>query len=114
VSDEADPLDEAWARVLATWDDDDAHRRFVSLAVALGRLPEAGRRYREVRDGDPDRRASAERHIEKLFGLAVQTLEAQKTPPPDPRANKKLLFVAIGVALSLVGAVAWSLLHGPR
>ncbi|MBW2460321.1 MAG: hypothetical protein JRH11_01660, partial [Deltaproteobacteria bacterium] len=53
-----DPIDVAWNEVEGAWDDRDAHKRFVALCQSLGRLPEAGRRYREVREGGAeDRRA---------------------------------------------------------
>lgn len=100
-----DALEAAWARVLARWDDDEAHARFRALAVTLGQLPEAGRRYRAVRDGDEDaaRREDASRHIDALLATAMTTLEASRDPLPDPHRTRRGLFlVATGLTVALL------------
>ena len=109
---EADPLDEAWARVEERWDDREAHRKFVGLCSTLGRLPEAGRRYREVRDNhpDPERRAEAERHIDRLLGFAMQSLEVMRTEPPR-RARGLLLFIAFVLTVGMIGIASWLVLR---
>jgi hypothetical protein len=109
---ESDPVEEAWARVESAWDDDAEHTRFVKLCSVLGRLPDAGKRYRAVRDSDPQRRASAEAQIDKLFGVAMEALAATRTEPEPRRARVALLVVALLLAALLIGASAYVLLHG--
>jgi hypothetical protein len=106
-------LDAAWSDVEARWDDEDAHKAFVARCVATGRLPEAGRRYREVRDRDPSRRESAAAHIDRLLSLATRNLELTRSPPPDSASmRRRLFFVALGVCLVLVGVALWAWLPG--
>ena len=69
------PLQHAWSKVEASWDDDDAHRRFIELAATLGLLSEADLRYRRVRDGDPERAESAAKRIDELFAKATLSLK---------------------------------------
>ena len=83
-----DPVDEAWGRVEQAWGDAEEHRRFVGVCMALDRLPEAGRRYREVRERDPSRAESAAGHIDKLLSLASQQLRGHPRRPLDLRAQK--------------------------
>lgn len=110
----SDPsIEAAWQQVRADWDDEEAHRRFRALCAAVGRLPEAGRRYREVRERDPDpaRRAAAERHIDALLALATSTLEHLRTPPRDLAGQRRGLFLAallVATALVIVAMLAWS------
>ena len=76
-----DPIDEAWPQVEAEWGNIEAHRRFVAVCVALNRLPEAGKRYREVRENDPDRRNEASKQIDTLIVLAAQQLQDTRVEP---------------------------------
>lgn len=107
-----DPIDEAWAKLQADWDDGDAHRKFIGLCATLDRLPEAGRRYRDVRDNDPDpeRRAAAEAHIDRLLGFAMQSLETLRTEPPR-RARSVLLLIAFVVSVGMIGVASWLVLN---
>lgn len=105
-----DPIDTAWERVERHWDDPDAHGAFVALCMELGRLPEAGRRYRHVRDHDPERSEDARRRIDELLTLATRTLELSRTPPPTGTARRRLFWVALGVSLLMVGVVLWTML----
>ena len=106
-----DPVETAWDEVEARWDDPAAHKAFVGLCHSLGRLPEAGRRYRAVRDGDPERSAEAHRQIDHLLTLAMRTLELTRTPPPTGRGKRRVLYFAVGVAATLIGVALWSLLR---
>jgi hypothetical protein len=109
VEGDVDPLELAWSKVEAEWDDDDAHKRFLGLCVALGRLPEAGGRYRKVREQDasPARREQANQRIEDLLSLAMKTMETLRSPeePPD---KSRLFFIALGVASSIVLLAVWA------
>jgi len=109
---EPDPIDEAWARVVERWDDDEQHKLFVGLCFSLSRLPEAGRRYREVRERDPARREDAARRIDKLLTFASKTLDATKEPPPDMKRARRILFVvALVLFCALILSSAFVLLH---
>ena len=107
-----DPIDEAWGRVEADWEDEEAHRRFVGVCVALERLPEAGKRYRAVREQDPARSDAASRHIDKLILLATQQLQDTRAVPSTARHKRTLTWLAFLIMLLLMGAGIWLLLRG--
>ncbi len=107
-----DPIDEAWARVEAEWGDADAHRRFVGMCVALDRLPEAGKRYREVRENDASRRDKAARQIDTLIALASQRLQDTQTMPATSEHKRTLQWVAFAIMLGLMGVGAWLMMRG--
>ena len=107
-----DPLDEAWALVEAEWGDEDAHRRFVGVCVALDRLPEAGKRYREVRETDPARRDDAMKRIDTLITLATQQLQNTRVQPAGTTHKRTLTWAAVFIMLVLMGAGVLLLLRG--
>lgn len=107
-----DPIDEAWARVEADWGSDEAHRRFVGICLALDRLPEAGKRYRHVRDNDPTRSEEAARHIDTLITVAAQRLQDTRVAPATPEHKRTLTWVAFIIMLFLMGTGAWLLMRG--
>ena len=110
MSDDEDDLDRAWAEVLAAWDDEKAHSRFVALAGATGRHAEAGRRYREVKETDPARRAVAERRIDEILGHAVaHALGARRVEPAVARS--RLEWIALGVSTALIAAALWQMVR---
>lgn len=106
-----DPVDEAWGKVEEAWGDAEAHRRFVGVCMALDRLPDAGRRYREIRERDPARAEAAERHIDKLLVLATQQLQDTRVVPETRGHKRTLTWVAFLIMLVLMGAGAWLLLR---
>ena len=99
-----DPIDEAWERVEADWANQDSHRRFVAVCVALDRLAEAGKRYRAVRDTDPARRDEAVRQIDGLIALATQQLQDTRVVPASHEHKRTLTWVAFFIMLLLMGA----------
>ena len=110
---EPDPIDDAWAGLQAWWDDADAHRKCIALCATHERRPEAGRRYREVREKDPDpaRRGVAEAQIDRLLSHAMLSLQALRTEPP--RNLRPILFwIATALTLGMIGIVTWLVL-GP-
>ena len=106
-----DPVDEAWGKVEEAWEDAETHRRFVGVCIALDRLPEAGRRYREVRERDPSRSQEAEAHIHRLLALATQQLQDTRVVPATAGHKRTLTWVAFLIMLILMGAGAWLLLR---
>jgi hypothetical protein len=103
-------LDAAWAEVEASWDDAAAHKKFLALADLLDRLPDAGRRYRAVRENDPARAERAKQQVDALFAIAMTRMTVEKSPPP--KARRRLDFIAFGIASALIAASLWSMLHG--
>ena len=99
-----DPIDEAWERVEAEWGNQDVHRRFVGVCVALDRLPEAGKRYRAVRETDPSRREVAAKQIDGLIALASQQLQDTRVIPASHEHKRTLTWVAFFIMLVLMGA----------
>ena len=107
-----DPVDEAWGKVEEAWGDAEAHRRFVGVCMALDRLPEAGKRYREVREHDPARADAAQSHIQKLLVLATQQLQDTRVVPESSGHKRTLTWAAFLIMLVLMGAGAWLLMRG--
>lgn len=107
-----DPIDEAWARVEAEWGNPEAHRRFVGVCLALERMPEAGKRYREVREKDPERSTEAAAQIDALIVLATQQLQDTRVARPEATHKRTLTWAAFFIMLLLMGAGAWLLLRG--
>ncbi len=101
-----DPLDTAWERVEGSWTDDELHRKFLALCETLGRLDEAGRRYRAVRDTDPSRRESAETRIDQLLTRAMSSLELTRSEP-SARPRRILNFFAAFVAVGLLATALY-------
>lgn len=106
------PVEEAWGRVEADWANEEAHRKFVGVCVALGQLPEAGKRYREVRERDPERRQDAIARIEKLLTLATQQLEDTKVPPSTTEHKRTLQWIAFAIMMLFMTAGVWLMLRG--
>ena len=105
---EPDDLAAEWARVEAAWDDPQAHRRYVTVCGATGRLAYAGRRYRQVQASDPERRALAEAQIDRILALAMERLAVEKTPAQRPELRQRVRWLAFAVGLGLIGS-AWIL-----
>ncbi|ACG75663.1 conserved hypothetical protein [Anaeromyxobacter sp. K] len=104
---EAEAEAEAWARVLAAWGDEGAHRAYLARFADLEGLAVAGGRYRAVlaeRPGDP---TAARLRDEVVKRATVQGLAS--LPRTVPRQAGKLhrgLVVAALVALG--AAAAWA------
>jgi hypothetical protein len=106
-----DALEPAWQAVLAAWDDPAAHKRFLTLCASTDRFADAGRRYREIRDTEPERADVARAQIDKLLAMAMQNLEALKTEPRARNAKSTMTLIALGVSGALVITALWSMLR---
>lgn len=111
AGDATNAVDSAWQRVLAEWDDEKAHKTFLMLCASTDRLAEAGRRYREVRERDADRAEVASAQIDRVLGLAMQSLSALKTEPRARSAKTTLLLIATGVSGAMIASALWALLR---
>jgi len=100
-------LDQAWSAVIADWHDELAHKRFIALCLSVGRLDYAGGQYREVSETDPNKREEAQRRISDIIAASAEILFRQKSE--KPRKQTKLLMVALGVSLSMIGYSLWLL-----
>jgi hypothetical protein len=105
-----DELERAWSEVLGAWDDERAHQRFLVLADATGRLAEAGRRYRDVREREPERRAVAERRIDEILGKAIAQMKVIESSEPA-KARSRLEWIGLGVSAALIAAALWQLIR---
>jgi hypothetical protein len=107
-----DPIERAWADVEASWNQPEVHKRFLFVCDSLDRLAEAGRRYRAVKDGDPERRAVAEKQIDALLGLAMTRVKADKTEPRTGRSRVEWIGIGLAVVLLSVALIQLMRLAG--
>ena len=102
----------AWAEVLARWEDDEAHRGYLSRQPGLDGLAVAGRRYREAlaaRPGDP----VAVRWREEILRRATMLGLAALPRTGPPRRASAVRRIATAVVLALVAAVVALLVARP-
>ncbi len=103
---------EAWARVLAAWDDAEAHRAYLARCADLDALARAGRRYRAVLDARPDD-PTATRAIADILGRAtVQGLASLPRTPPPRAVPPRLRRLAVVVLAVLLAALAFAAARG--
>src|SRR5215471_13135895 len=105
-------IDAAWTELQSRWDDEGAHRAFLSRFRDLDGLAEAGRRYRVALAARPDD-AVALRWRDEVVKRATVIAMAQlpRTRPPrqlPPRLRRALVAAAFAFAAATVG---WSLLR---
>ena len=79
-------METAWQKVLQEWDDDAAHKQFLVLCSTTGQLAEAGKRYRKVRDEEPERSEAAAKRIDAVLGMAMQNMDIIRSPEPKGRS----------------------------
>lgn len=107
-----DAIERAWRELTdERWDDDKAHQAFLTLCASTDRLAEAGRRYRAVREQDPSRGERASKQIDRILGLAMQSLSALKTEPQVKNVKLRMFLVATGMTLAFAAAAAWAVLR---
>jgi hypothetical protein len=97
------PLGEAWVALLAHWDEEGRHERFVQLALARGELAGAGRLYR-LRLAQAPQDLFAQRGRDEVLRLASASsaaalARAQVAPERPTRTRTLLLLLALLVLL---------------
>lgn len=105
-----DAVEVAWAKLEASWSDDDAHKAFIGLCLSLGRLPDAGKRYRAVVAEQAERAESAQKRIDAILTIAMRSMELVRTEPSD-EPKRRLLAFALVFSVLLVGYALWEYLH---
>jgi len=106
-----DPIDTAWAEVEADWSSEAAHKKFLTLCASLDRLAEAGKRYRAVKESDPERAEVATAQIDRLLGLAMQNLQVLKSEPRTRSGKQVLFLIALGISGALVVTALMAMLR---
>ena len=93
-----------WSKVLESWDDDKVHTAFLELARATLRLPEAGARYRAIKENDPERAAVAEQKLAQLMVLALTMLQnaRESFPKGPPRWVTSLACAVVAVFVAVL------------
>ena len=71
-----EPVDEAWARLEASWEDDLAHRKFLELSASVDGLDVAAAHYQAVRRSRPDD-ARAQEGVRRSVALAQSVYTAR-------------------------------------
>ncbi len=94
-----------WQRVLAEWDDDKVHNAFLEYARSRFLLPEAGARYRKVKEDDPSRAEFVDKKLAALMTLALTLLETERREPPKG-TPRWLTFVTFAICLGLLMVLA--------
>ncbi len=101
-------MDEAWAEVLAGWDDDGRHRAYLAGCADLEALARAGARYREVLEARPDDGVARRWRDEVIRRATVAGLAALPRAAPAlavPRWVRAALVGAVVVALAALAAL---------
>lgn len=105
--------DEAWAAVLARWEDEESHHAFLARFGDLAGLAEAGRRYREVLAGKPGDAVALRWRDEIVRRATAQGLmQLPRTSPPavSPKLVRwAVLAGMIGAGALAAGWMAWRL-----
>jgi hypothetical protein len=99
---------EAWAEVLAGWDDEARHRAYLARFTDLEGLAAAGRRYRDALLARPGDAIAARQRDEVIRRAVAQGLAAlPRTVPGADRARAAARLAALAVfgALALAAVV---------
>lgn len=101
MSADADPIETAWSALLAEWESPERHKAFVALAAALGRLPDAARRYREC-GADPARAERAKQGIDAVLRVAYLALAPLPRREHEITRKARAWLPPVSVAMVLV------------
>lgn len=105
---------EAWAEVLAAWDDEERHRAYLARFTDLDGLAVAGRRYREAllaRPGDAIAARFRDEVVRRAVAQGLATLPRGVPAVARARSAARLAAVALAAALAvaaLLAAGAWA------
>ncbi len=100
-------LEEPWQQLVAGWDDDAAHTRFLELAAAVDGLDVAAARYRKRKQADPSD-ARAERGLQRSVTMAQTLYVARAEAERPPRAPMILKLVGTMFAGLVLLAAIWA------
>jgi hypothetical protein len=102
---------EAWASVLAAWDDEEAHRSYLARFPDMEGLTRAGGRYRAVLDerpGDTVALSFRDEVVKRATAVALASLPRT----PGRRETPRSVRVVVGAAALVFGGVAvWAVLR---
>jgi len=102
-------LEDSWNEVLNNWEDDQAHKRFITLCTATRHLDFAGGCYRQIGEKDEEKKQEAEQRIASIWTLSVEMLSELKTPISNRR--RKLFLTALILSGSMLFYVLWMLVQ---
>jgi hypothetical protein len=98
-------LDQPWAELVAAWDDDSAHARFLEAAATADALDVAAARYRQRRQADGEE-PRAQKGLERAANLAQRLYQMRARSERPPKAPVVLRVLAtIFAGLILMAAV---------
>jgi hypothetical protein len=109
---------DAWARVLAAWQDEAAHRAYLAGCNDLEALAVAGGRYREVlavRPDDPLAARFRDEVVKKATVVGLSTLPRTSAPRIASGFGRKLLVAAcilLGILATLLAYRLYRTLSG--
>ena len=106
MSEADNTIEEAlWKKVCEDFDDDAAHRGYVTHCQRADLLAVAAGRYREHKDQleSESQYAQADKRLAAIASLAVASLDAKRTTPAAPKASKVLTIIV--TVLTLAAAV---------
>jgi hypothetical protein len=101
------PEAEAWARVLAAWRDEAAHRAYLAGFDDLAGMTVAGARYRAVLAERPGDRVAARMRDEVVKRATVYGLASMPRTAP-PAANPTWKRLRMGASLLFGAAGVWA------
>lgn len=105
-----DPEPEAWARVVASWDDEVVHRAYLDRFGDLEGLAIAGGRYRAVLDARPDdpvARRFRDEVVKRATVAGLAQLPRTRPRSPIPRSLQVLLVALFLAALVVSVLFLW-------
>lgn len=93
-----------WDKVQTQWDDDKIHAAFLDYARERMLLPEAGARYRVIKETDPTRAEVAQKKLGMLMALALSLLENERNalPTGPPRWITSFAYALAAVFLAVL------------
>lgn len=85
--------------LVASWDSDDAHRKFLALCESFGRLDAAGLFYRKVAESPGPRAQDAKKRIDQLVVRAMANMQALRQ---EPNTGPRSVILLMGIVLVVI------------